>query len=205
MGPRTRSERQGRANRAAAAAAATSPPRANRAAAAAAATSPRRFKGGFRFLYLGPAGTGTPLHTDVLASCSWSVNLAGCKEWGLLRPGAAHLATDRWGRALAAGLGAGDADPAASFPGHPAAVAATARLPQGPGTALFVPPAWPHTVLNARAALSINHNWANAHTVGWMADALARERGAAAAAIEDCRCVRFFFFFALSSRAPLVP
>lgn len=34
----------------------------------------------YRFLYLGPRGTWTPLHTDVLKSFSWSVNVAGWKR-----------------------------------------------------------------------------------------------------------------------------
>ena len=154
--------------------------------------APPIFRGGFRFAYLGPAGTATPAHTDVLASCSWSVNLAGEKAWALLAPGNAHLIADRWGRALAPGLdppGPGAPDPASSsFPGAACAAAAAARLAQPPGAALFVPPAWPHTVLNSRAALSLNHNWVNAHTLGWTADALVRERSAAAGAVEDCRC-----------------
>lgn len=34
----------------------------------------------FRFVYLGPAGSFTPLHTDVLGSFSWSSNVCGRKE-----------------------------------------------------------------------------------------------------------------------------
>jgi hypothetical protein len=40
----------------------------------------------YRFVYLGPRGTSTPLHSDVLRSCSWSANVAGCKLWRLLPP-----------------------------------------------------------------------------------------------------------------------
>ena len=40
----------------------------------------------YRFVYLGPRGTRTPLHADVLRSFSWSVNLAGRKRWRLLPP-----------------------------------------------------------------------------------------------------------------------
>ena len=32
---------------------------------------------------------------------------------------------------------------------------------------LFVPPGWHHTVLNTTDALSINHNWINAHSLHW--------------------------------------
>lgn len=33
----------------------------------------------YRFVYLGPAGSWTPLHADVLRSYSWSANVAGRK------------------------------------------------------------------------------------------------------------------------------
>ena len=39
-----------------------------------------------RFVYLGPAGTFTPLHKDVLNSFSWSVNITGKKRWWMLPP-----------------------------------------------------------------------------------------------------------------------
>eukprot|EP00884_Botryococcus_braunii_P006407 jgi/Botrbrau1/15768/Bobra.4_1s0130.2 len=35
----------------------------------------------YRFVYLGPAGTWTPLHTDVLKSFSWSTNVCGRYAW----------------------------------------------------------------------------------------------------------------------------
>lgn len=40
----------------------------------------------YRFLYLGPAGSRTPMHHDVLCSYSWSANLAGRKRWVLFHP-----------------------------------------------------------------------------------------------------------------------
>ena len=40
----------------------------------------------YRFVYLGPRGTCTPLHSDVLRSFSWSANVAGRKLWRLLPP-----------------------------------------------------------------------------------------------------------------------
>lgn len=43
-----------------------------------------------RFVYLGPAGSVTPLHTDTLDSFSWSANIAGYKRWHLLPPSSTH-------------------------------------------------------------------------------------------------------------------
>ena len=40
----------------------------------------------YRFVYLGPTGSFTPLHCDVLGSYSWSTNIAGKKFWRLYPP-----------------------------------------------------------------------------------------------------------------------
>jgi hypothetical protein len=44
----------------------------------------------YRFTYMGPPGTHTGRHADVLRSCSWSSNLCGTKHWRLYPPGAAE-------------------------------------------------------------------------------------------------------------------
>lgn len=41
----------------------------------------------FRFVYIGPRGTWTPLHADVYCSYSWSANVCGRKRWILFKPG----------------------------------------------------------------------------------------------------------------------
>ncbi|CAG9465905.1 unnamed protein product [Pedinophyceae sp. YPF-701] len=51
----------------------------------------------YRFVYLGPRGTSTPLHADVLRSFSWSVNLAGKKAWRLVPPDLTHHLLDSHG------------------------------------------------------------------------------------------------------------
>ncbi|THH14173.1 hypothetical protein EUX98_g9639 [Antrodiella citrinella] len=40
----------------------------------------------FRFVYLGPRGSFTPLHRDVYTSYSWSTNVCGRKRWWLFPP-----------------------------------------------------------------------------------------------------------------------
>ena len=40
----------------------------------------------FRFVYVGAAGTFTPLHRDVYTSYSWSTNVCGRKRWWLFPP-----------------------------------------------------------------------------------------------------------------------
>lgn len=40
----------------------------------------------YRFTYVGPRGTFTPLHRDVYGSYSWSSNIVGRKIWWLVPP-----------------------------------------------------------------------------------------------------------------------
>jgi len=51
-------------------------------------------RGDFRFCYLGPAGTFTPLHRDVYASYSWSANIVGRKMWWSFPPNTLHRVKD---------------------------------------------------------------------------------------------------------------
>jgi len=103
----------------------------------------------YRFLYLGPAGTQTGLHHDVLYSYSWSANLAGTKEWTLIHP-------DQKGN-LAENLPLQSTVPFGSVDWSGVAV----RVRQGPGEMIFVPSGWFHRVRNVTGCLSINHNWFN--------------------------------------------
>lgn len=50
----------------------------------------------YRFVYMGPAGSWTPCHADVLRSYSWSANVCGRKRWRLLPPDQAWMLLDRW-------------------------------------------------------------------------------------------------------------
>eukprot|EP00052_Salpingoeca_macrocollata_P028994 m.287340 g.287340 ORF g.287340 m.287340 type:complete len:204 (+) comp22929_c1_seq10:726-1337(+) len=61
----------------------------------------------YRFVYLGPKGSGTALHCDVLGSYSWSTNIAGRKKWIMFYPGrkAAQQARRVFERLDRAGLG----------------------------------------------------------------------------------------------------
>jgi hypothetical protein len=52
---------------------------------------------GYRFVYLGPQGSSTAVHSDVFRSFSWSINLAGRKHWRFLPPQYAHLLQDKCG------------------------------------------------------------------------------------------------------------
>lgn len=153
----------------------------------------------YRFVYLGPAGTRTGLHADVLRSFSWSANVAGRKRWRLLPPRYSHLLRDRHGRGCAPDFGSGGGgasggtgegeEEEGEYPGLAEARRHVVEVEQGPGAALFVPSGWHHTVENLEATLSVNHNWINGCGVHRTWALLAREREEAAAAIEDCRAL----------------
>ncbi|XP_078681566.1 2-oxoglutarate and iron-dependent oxygenase JMJD4-like isoform X2 [Branchiostoma floridae x Branchiostoma belcheri] len=48
-----------------------------------------RYRGAddYRFVYMGPKGSWTPLHADVFHSYSWSANICGRKQWLFFPPG----------------------------------------------------------------------------------------------------------------------
>lgn len=124
-----------------------------------------------RFVYLGPKGTSTVLHADVLRSFSWSTNVCGCKRWYLVPPERTHLLYDCFGTELArhlhadgAGHGGGNLL-AALFPGLAQARRHAVAVVQRAGETIFVPSRWFHTVENLQDTLSVNHNWINGANV----------------------------------------
>ncbi|KAK9822489.1 hypothetical protein WJX81_002142 [Elliptochloris bilobata] len=145
----------------------------------------------YRFVYLGPAGSHTALHADVLRSFSWSVNVCGRKLWRLLPPEHTPLLLDRFGRDMPPCLPCADtpcdAAAAEGFPNLAAAAPHVVTVVQEAGEAIFVPSGWHHTVVNLADTLSVNANWLNAFNVHWAGGLLRREHAQAAAAIEDCR------------------
>nr|VZI32867.1 unnamed protein product [Spirometra erinaceieuropaei] len=114
----------------------------------------------FKFVYAGPKGTWTPLHSDVYRSYSWSVNVVGLKRWWMFPPGEekkllsvqGHLPPDIRDRQFAS-------------PDQDSDLARCYIFEQLPGQAVFVPSGWYHEVLNLTDCVSINHNWINACNV----------------------------------------
>uniref|UniRef100_A0A0V0JCQ3 Jumonji domain-containing protein 4 n=3 Tax=Schistocephalus solidus TaxID=70667 RepID=A0A0V0JCQ3_SCHSO len=114
----------------------------------------------FKFVYAGPKGTWTPLHSDVYRSYSWSVNVVGVKRWWMFPPGEekkllstqGHLPPDIRDRQFA-------------FQDEDSDLPRCYCFDQFPGQAVFVPSGWYHEVLNLTDCVSINHNWINACNV----------------------------------------
>jgi hypothetical protein len=118
----------------------------------------------YRFIYLGPKGTSTRLHADVLCSFSWSSNVCGIKRWYLIPPEKTYLLYDVFSRHLASHLHCTDT---AMYPGLEKAQKVAIEWIQHPGETIFVPSGWHHTVENLAPTLSINHNWLNASNIHW--------------------------------------
>ena len=112
--------------------------------------------GDHRFVYLGPAGTRTKLHADVLFSYSWSINVCGVKRWRLVPDAHRKLVADAYTAPRAPDL--------ASLPD---ALEVAITIEQNPWELLFVPAAWYHEVENVTDCLSINHNWIHRHGARW--------------------------------------
>lgn len=124
----------------------------------------------YRFVYLGPKGTATALHADVLRSFSWSTNVCGQKRWCFIPPLYAHLLYDCFGAKLAyhlfsdVSMEEGNDSVnllSAIFPGLRIARQCAITVIQDAGDTIFVPSNWYHTVENIADTLSINHNWFN--------------------------------------------
>nr|CDS27155.1 JmjC domain containing protein 4 [Hymenolepis microstoma] len=116
----------------------------------------------FRFVYIGPKGTWTPLHADVYCSFSWSANIIGLKRWWIFPPGEEKKLTGPNGGSLPADI----SDRKFAKPG-----CETSDFPQcyifdqRPGEMFFVPSGWYHQVMNLTDCVSINNNWLNACNV----------------------------------------
>ena len=118
----------------------------------------------YRFVYLGPAGSATPLHRDVLCSHSWSANVFGVKRWRIYSPAQVPWLRGRPGTAAARELPRTADDalvPSAAFPN--AHLVRPTVVEQRAGDALFVPAGFVHDVLNETECLSVNHNAFHAH------------------------------------------
>ena len=110
------------------------------------------FGGDFRFVYWGPAGSSTALHSDVLNTFSWSLNVVGEKRWTFYRSPSFNK-DEGIGGVFHHGDQESEED-ALSF-----------SFTQLEGEAVFVPSGWQHKVCNIEETLSVNHNWFTAASI----------------------------------------
>ncbi|CAO2826404.1 unnamed protein product [Amaranthus hypochondriacus] len=137
----------------------------------------------YRFVYMGPKGTWTPLHADVFRSYSWSANVCGTKLWLFLPPAQRHLVFDRYMKSSVYNIF--EEVNESKFPGFKEAI--WLECTQSKNEIIFVPSGWYHQVHNLEDAISINHNWFNAFNLDWVWDLLVGDYNEAKELIEDIR------------------
>lgn len=135
----------------------------------------------YKFVYWGPCGTRTNLHTDVLKSHSWSGNVVGIKRWTLFHPSCANLLEDNQGRCKFESLENVDEQTKEQIGDK------IMCLEQYDGEIIFVPSGWYHSVDNMTDCISINHNWIDSESLRSTWEYLKKERNLAETLIEDCR------------------
>ncbi|WVR09309.1 hypothetical protein IAU60_006374 [Kwoniella sp. DSM 27419] len=128
----------------------------------------------FRFTYLGPPLTYTPLHRDVYGSYSWSANVVGRKVWWLFPPDRLERVKDKHGELVfdvreLEGEGGG------------------MKILQEEGEIIFVPSGWHHQVVNLDFCISINHNFFASPTIPSVYDTLATGQARVEDSIDDVR------------------
>ncbi|XP_078428433.1 2-oxoglutarate (2OG) and Fe(II)-dependent oxygenase superfamily protein isoform X2 [Wolffia australiana] len=123
----------------------------------------------YRFVYMGPEGTWTPLHADVFRSYSWSGNVCGKKHW--FQRNTVYDIFDEVSEK--------------QFPGFGQTI--WRECIQEEGEIIFVPSGWFHQVHNMEDTISINHNWFNGHNLDFVWKLLLRDYCEAKEYIEDIR------------------
>jgi histone arginine demethylase JMJD6 len=111
---------------------------------------PEQSRPDWTWIFVGPAGSGSPTHVDVMCSSAWNLLVAGTKEWTFHSP------------------------KTASAMGHlePELVPVTGRdddttitFTQYPGDVVIVPGGWAHSVHNVDDTVSLTGNWVSRSNV----------------------------------------
>ncbi|PNF41555.1 JmjC domain-containing protein 4 [Cryptotermes secundus] len=139
----------------------------------------------YRFVYMGPKGSWTPLHADVFTSFSWSVNVCGRKRWLLFPPGEELCLQDRFGQ-LIYDATAPELQDEKKYPRYKE-LCSSEEIIQETGEAIFIPSGWHHQVWNLEDTISINHNWVNGCNIETMWASLKDNLMAVKKEVEDCK------------------
>lgn len=139
----------------------------------------------YRFVYMGPKYTWTPLHADVFTSFSWSANICGRKRWKLFPPGQEEFLKDKFGK-LAYDVNCLKEGDTSEYP-NVNKLSRFYDIIQEAGEAIFVPSGWHHQVWNLEDTISINHNWVNGCNIKKMWQSISSNLLAVKKEISDCR------------------
>uniref|UniRef100_A0A7S3PVE1 JmjC domain-containing protein n=1 Tax=Chaetoceros debilis TaxID=122233 RepID=A0A7S3PVE1_9STRA len=115
--------------------------------------------GDYRFVYWGCKGSRTGVHSDVLNSFSWSMNIIGRKKWTFYR-NKSDSNINKISREYI-------------------------ELIQNEGEMMYVPSGWTHKVENMEETISINHNWVMIGTLDKVFACLSSEIGAIEKEMEE--------------------
>ncbi|GIY00346.1 2-oxoglutarate and iron-dependent oxygenase JMJD4 [Caerostris darwini] len=134
-------------------------------------------KDDYKFVYMGPKNTWTPLHADVYGSYSWSTNIGGRKRWVLFPPGEEEFLKDKQ-KNLPYFLTDDDLIKCnVSF----------FDIIQEAGEIIFVPSGWYHQVWNIEDTISINHNWFNSCNIHYIWHCLHKSALDVEKELSDCK------------------
>jgi hypothetical protein len=111
----------------------------------------KNMKPKLRWLYIGPKGSGSPLHLDILNTSAWNGVITGKKLWNFYPPDQAKYLYD-------CKVDTFNPDHE-KFPLFKQAKAITCV--QSPGDIVFTPTGWFHQVLNTEPGISITENFIN--------------------------------------------
>jgi hypothetical protein len=110
---------------------------------------PQQLRPTWRWIFIGPTGSGTALHVDVLQSSAWNAVITGLKHWRFYSPDQEQL--------LDAGRVDAFTPDLERFPRHAGSHALECL--QGPGDVVFTPSGWWHQVRNEAPGISITENF----------------------------------------------
>jgi histone arginine demethylase JMJD6 len=117
---------------------------------------PEHVRPQWRWIFLGPAGSGTPLHVDVMYSSAWNAAITGRKRWLFYAPNQV--------RQLYQGAVDCFAPDLSSFPLFEQARGL--ECVQEPGDLVFTPSGWWHQVYNEVSGISVTENFINQANLG---------------------------------------
>lgn len=109
----------------------------------------------YRFVYMGPKSSSTPIHIDVFGSFSWSANVHGVKKWLVIPPDKVKELKKIFNDEIP-----NDLYSVANF-AEISKIVEAFEVIQKSGEVLFVPSGYMHQVMNLEDTISINHNWFN--------------------------------------------
>ncbi|XP_012274653.1 jmjC domain-containing protein 4 [Orussus abietinus] len=147
---------------------------------------PTELNDDYMFIYMGPKGSWTPLHVDVLTSYSWSANIIGKKRWLLFPPGEENCLRDSHGH-LPYDATSPEFNNRIKYKDYDTESLKKLEIIQDAGQIIFVPSGWHHQVWNLEDTISINHNWINGCNIWNVWLALQKGLLAVMKAVEDCQ------------------